>query len=208
MRLLPILIETLSGRFEPVAERAEYEEQLTLYAAVKSAIGMDPDAAIIGYREHRQIRLLVRSFYAALTSAVDGIGEPWAMRPDRTELEVLDVLGRMTGSEDLMVPETVTARPGLKRLAGSGRLRSVLSGEVAAIANYSSADFYEVMRSVVDAPYSDAELLERVDSLSVPSWVNSEIDWKEAKAFAVRAGDFLRSAPGAPLSAFVYTECA
>ena len=181
--------DTLRGRFTPAADLKEAGEELgnptTLYGAICETVGLRPTDSAMSASNHQAIRGAIRAIYEALDEVIGERSQPWAMRPERTEQEVLDALSRAASRNPNTDYDDVQAqiRVGVSKVGGRGKLRGALASEVARVAHVQQRPFAQVLadhlidgRSEIDALVA----LEAVGGLAE----QRDINWTTAQAWS------------------------
>jgi hypothetical protein len=191
MGLFDDVAKVVKGRFTPSHDltRTKKEDRTTtLYSAVMEHLGFDLVDSVLSARNHGEIRRAVRWFYSVLDEVTGERSEPWAMRPERTEAEVLKVLGEASKRYPFTEFDLLTAdlRIGLTKVAGRGKMRGALACEVAYLRG---VDFAQVIGRLADDDLSDCEVLDELEA--VPGEMEAKAaDWKIAAGWALAYNTF------------------
>lgn len=190
----------LSGRFVPAIDASrsykKNERPFTLYSALMESLGLGFGDSVLSARNHDAIVAAVRHFYAALDSVTGERSQVWAMRPSRTEDEIVAALRAAAGQFAPTDFDGLVAdlRVGLGKVAGRGKFRGAVAVEATRVACLERRPFVDVLEALFGREVPDAEALSCLES--VPGDIDvADADWSPAISFANAYGEFLANDP-------------
>lgn len=200
MGLFEKVAEVVRGRFTPSHDLTRTKKDVrttTLYSSVMEHFGLDLVDSALSARNHAEIRKAVRFFYSVLDEVTGERSEPWAMRSERTEVEILAALAEASKRYPTTEFDELTAdlRIGHAKVAGRGKMRGALACEAKRVALLREVDFAQVIGRLADDDCTDAEVLHEWES--VPGEVEVKAaDWQVAARWALAYNDFTSKNPG------------
>lgn len=185
-----------------VQEASRTTSRTSLHSALRRALQTEEDWPLIAYRNHREIEMFVGRFYECLN---DRVGSRVDLLTLKNSIDIDAVVGllRITGKElNLGEPPDPVQRPGLKKVQGSGKYRSVIAAEVAAIAHVRSRNFADVMGDFLVPGESNREMIERIDHSLVKIGNEREVNWDLAKTFSQAVMTWMKTSESSLVSDF------
>lgn len=199
MGLFEDVAEVVRGRFSPSHDltRTKKEDRTTtLYSAVMEQFGLDLTDSALSARNHDEIRRAVRWFYSVLDEVTGERSEPWAMRAERTEGEILDALAEASKRYPTTEFDGLSAdlRVGLTKVAGRGKMRGALACEATRVSLLRGVDFAHVIGRLAEDGLTDAQVLHELES--VPGEIEVKAaEWKIAAKWAICYNDYIATDP-------------
>ncbi len=175
-----------TGTATKAADRA-----VTLYSAIATEFGLKFQDSTLVATNHQQLTDGIRWTYASLDNLSGTRTETWAMNPERTEEEVLNLLTRATATHPVTPYDDVKAqhRPGTTKLLGRGKFRSAIACEAARVGKVTGLGFSQALGSALAASTGDMGLLLWLEA--IPGEVTvKDIDWTLPSAWVDAAGVF------------------
>lgn len=185
-----------------VHEATRTTSRTSLHSALRRALQTEEDWPLIAYRNHREIEMFVGRFYECLN---DRVGSRVDLMILKNSIDIDAVVGllRSTGKElNLGEPPDAVQRPGLKKVQGSGKYRSVIAAEVAAIAHVRSRNFADVMGDFLVPGESNRGMIERIDHSLVKIEDEREVSWDLAKMFSQAVMTWMKTSESSLVSDF------
>jgi hypothetical protein len=176
----------------------------SIHSAIRRALGVEEDWPLVAYRNHVQLEHFVYDFYQALNAHRGARVDLLLLRKSielPVVLDLLHSLGRDSKFENAPVP---VSRPGLKRVQGSGRYRSVIAAEVSAIAYVRNRGFADVMGNFLVSGDSNRAMVDRIDQSLVMIADEREVSWGLAKTFSHAVMTWMKTAESSLVSDFCF----
>lgn len=164
---------------------------MTLYSAIATEFGLKFQDSTLVATNHKEITSGIRWTYARLDELSGTRTETWAMKLERTELEVLDLLTRASAAHPETPYDNVKAkhRPGTTKLLGRGKLRSAIACEAGRVGHTTGVGFAQALGTALTDATGDMELLFKLEQIAGEVDVKS-VDWKLPAAWVEAAGVF------------------
>lgn len=196
--------ETLEGRFTTDAsDRGNVKEdgftKVTLHAAIREVFGMDREAGLCAYFDHRDWHARSRAVHGALDALVSERPDVrttavlWSVQPHRTESEVLELLREAADRHsDLTVPPAAVRRPQPRRMPHPLKRRAAVCGMLAHLREGLGESYGAVIEQLIgDRTLSEmtaAEILDLADAVATTEKLDpSEVDKGEIPALLSKA---------------------
>lgn len=189
MTIFEAVAQIITGKFIPAVDTSKkYDKEnrpTTLYNALMTHLGFGTQDSVLSAVNHHEMSETIRWFYATLDDVLGQRSQPWSMRPERTEGEVVDLLKKASGTAGSTTHDYVVAeiRPGNTKLAGRGKHRAAIGIEATLIASTTDSSFASVIREVFSSAPSDRDALSTLEQRRLEE-VPETIDWTPAKAWA------------------------
>jgi hypothetical protein len=186
--------ELLRGSFAPAEEKGS--DARSLYSAVLKRFDLESSDSVLSARNHTQVRAGVRWFYAMLSEILGERSDTWAMRPERTEAEVVDLLGRASEAFSVTEFDNVKAvlRVGINKVPGRGKPRGSIAVEAVRVAHLKDQSFAQTISEAFSQGSSDLEALERLEAV-VGDCEPRNVDWKPAAKWSLGYSRFAATDP-------------
>lgn len=184
----------LNGSFAPVEEKGR--DAISFYSAVCKRFGIEANDSILSARNHSEVREGVRWFYARLSDLLGERSDTWAMRPMRTEDEVLEVLARAAKQFPSTDYDNVKAvlRIGINKVSGRGKPRGSIAVEAVRVAHLQGQSFAQTISEALSPGSSDLEALSRLEAV-MGDCDPKTVDWKPAAQWSLAYSAFTGSDP-------------
>jgi len=178
--------------------------EYSLHAALRRALQTEVDWPLIAYRNHKQLTEFVERFYKGLDIAGGGRSDLASLKNPTDSAAVINLMMTASRIVELGVTPKAVARPGLKKIQGSGKYRSVIAAEIAAVAHSRKQDFADAIGDFLWPGISNLEFIERIERSLVEDVDENEIDWSLPKKFSRTAMVWLKSSESSLVSDFCF----
>jgi len=194
MMIFAEVAELLRGRFAPAEEKGR--DAISLYSAVLKRFGLESSDSVLSARNHTEVREGVRWFYARLSETLGQRSDTWAMRSERTEAEVVELLGRASEAFSVTEFDSVKAvlRIGINRVPGRGKPRGSIAVEAIRVAHVKGQSFTQTISEALPRGSSDLEALERLEVI-IGDCDPRNVDWKPAAKWSLGYSKFSATDP-------------
>lgn len=177
----------------------------SLHSALRRALQTEEDWPLIAYRNHVELEMFVGRFYECLNDRMGCRVDLMILRNSNNSGALVNLL-RGAGEEfQLGESPEVVQRPGLKKIQGSGKYRSVIASEVAAIAHVRSRNFADVMGDFLVQGDSNRGMIERIDHSLVTIEDDREVNWNLAKTFSQAVMMWMKTSESSLVSDFCFS---
>jgi hypothetical protein len=177
----------------------------SIHSAIRRALGIEEDWPLTAYRNHLQLEPFVHDFYQALNAHLGARVDLSLLRKSIDLPVVLDLLHSLGRNSKFENPPAPVIRPGLKRVQGSGKYRSVIAAEVAAIAFVQKRDFADVLGDFLVPGESNSEMVNRIDRSVVVLDNDVKVDWKLAKDFSSAVATWTKNSESSFVTDFCFS---
>lgn len=186
--------ELLNGRFVPVADKGN--DGISLYSAVLENFGLEAIDSVLSARNHAEVRAGLHWFYSTLSATLGERSDTWAMRPSRTESEILNVLERARKAHPTTEFDDVKAvlRIGINKVAGRGKPRGSIAVEAVRVAHLTGQSFSQTISESLRPGTSDLEALALLEAVAGDCDPKT-VDWKTAAQWSLAYSAFTATDP-------------
>jgi len=176
----------------------------SLHAALRQALYMDVDMPLIAFRNHGEIEKFIGAFYKCLNDRLGCRADLVILKNSVDSAQILETLLSASRESNLGIAPVAVPRPGLKKVQGSGKYRSVIAAEVAAIGHVKSRDFADVMGDFLVLGDTNREMINRIDRSLVTIDDERRVAWDLAKTFSYAVMTWMKTSESSLVSDFCF----
>jgi hypothetical protein len=189
----------------PVVEVAGKVSGPSLHAAIRRALKVDEDWPLVAYRNHAQLESFVFRFIEGLNTRLGDRADLLILRNEVDTDSIVGILRAVGDEIELEDPPVAVSRPGLRKVQGSGKFRSVIAAEVAAMAHVWERGFADVLGDFLVPGDSNLDLIKRIDQSVVSIDDERGVNWALAKEFSQAVMIWMKTAESSLVSDFCFS---